>query len=113
MSDSPETVVFPKREARDIILRPIVTEKSVWVFSQNSDKYTFAVDPKANKIEIRSAIEKIFNVKVTKVNTLNCKGKPTRWGRKYHGNKSNWKKAVVTLREGDKIEIAGVSLFEQ
>jgi len=103
-------VVFPKRTARDIILRPIVTEKSVTLSQEN--KYTFAVDPVANKCEIRSAIEHIFKVKVLKVNTLNVKGKPKRWGRKYEGHKSDWKKAVVTLKEGDKIEIAGVNLFE-
>ncbi|NDD27168.1 MAG: 50S ribosomal protein L23 [Proteobacteria bacterium] len=105
-----QTVVFPKRTARDIILRPIVTEKSVALSSEN--KYTFAVDPKANKIEIRLAIENIFKVKVLNVSTLNCKGKPKRWGRKYHGHKSDWKKAIVTVREGEKIEIAGVNLFE-
>lgn len=104
-------VVFPSRTARDIILRPIVTEKSVALSAEN--KYTFAVDPKANKIEIRSAIEHIFKVKVLKVNTLNVKGKPKRWGRKYHGHKSDWKKAVVTLKQGDKIELAGVNFYEQ
>lgn len=105
-----QKVVFPKRTARDIILRPIVTEKSVSLSQEN--KYTFAVDPKSNKCEIRSAIEHIFKVKVLKVNTLNVKGKPKRWGRRFEGHKSDWKKAVVTLKEGDKIEIAGVNLFE-
>lgn len=108
-----KTVVFPTRTERDIILRPIVTEKSVSLSSEN--KYTFAVDPQANKCEIRSAVEHIFKVKVLGVNTLNVKGKPKRWrsrGRPYRGHKSDWKKAIVTLRQGDKIEIAGVNLFE-
>ena len=105
------TELLPKRTARDIILRPIVTEKSVALSSEN--KYTFAVDPKSNKCEIRSAIEEIFKVKVLKINTLTVKGKPRRWGRKYTGHRSNWKKAMVTLRDGDKIEIQGVNYFEQ
>lgn len=103
------TVVFPKRTARDIILRPIVTEKSVTLGAEN--KYTFAVDPRANKCEIRAAVEHIFKVKVLKVNTLNVKGKPKRFKR-YQGHKSDWKKAIITLKEGDKIEIAGVNMFE-
>jgi len=92
-------------------LRPIITEKSVTLSAEN--KYTFAVDPNSNKCEIRSAIEHIFKVKVLKVNTMNVKGKPRRWGRRYQGHRSDWKKAMVTLREGDKIEIAGVNYFEQ
>jgi len=96
--------------AREIVKKPIVTEKSMEGAAYN--KYTFRVDPKANKIEIRKAIEKIFNVKVTKVNTLNVEGKERKRGR-YVGKTSDWKKAVVTLREGDKIEIGGVDYFEQ
>lgn len=106
-----ELITLPKRTARDIILRPLITEKSVTLAQEN--KYTFAVDPKSNKVEIRGAIESIFKVKVLKVNTLNVKGKPKRWGRRYKGHKSDWKKAIVTLKEGDKIEIAGVNFFEQ
>jgi large subunit ribosomal protein L23 len=105
------TQLLPNRTARDIILRPIISEKSVTLTADN--KYTFEVETKANKIEIREAVESIFKVKVLKVNTLNVKGKPKRWGRRYHGHKSDWKKAVVTLKEGDKIEIAGVNFFEQ
>lgn len=106
-----ETIQIHNRTARDIILRPIITEKSVTLSAEN--KYTFAVDPKSNKCEIRSAVEQIFKVKVLSVNTLNVKGKPKRWGRRYKGHKSDWKKAIVTLKEGDKIEIAGVNYFEQ
>jgi large subunit ribosomal protein L23 len=103
--------VLPSRTARDIILRPIVTEKTTALSAEN--KYTFEVATDANKYEIRDAIEHIFKVKVLKVNTINVKGKPKRWGRRYQGHKSDWKKAVLTLKEGDKIELGGVSLFEQ
>jgi large subunit ribosomal protein L23 len=102
---------LPNRTARDVILRPIVTEKSVALSSEG--KYTFAVDPKANKCEISSAVEQIFKVKVTKVNTIAVKGKPRRWGRRYNGHKSDWKKAMVTLRAGDKIEFQGVDFYQQ
>ncbi len=110
MTDA-KPVVMPNRTPWDIILRPLVTEKSVALSAEN--KYTFAVDTRANKIEIRSAIEHVFKVKVLKVNTINVKGKPKRWGRRYEGHRSDWKKAIVTLKDGDKIEIAGVNLFEQ
>lgn len=88
--------------AQDIILKPLVSEKSYGLIKHN--KYTFAVHPKAKKIEIRKAVEEIFKVNVTAVNTLSVKGKPKKQGRT-SGRRSNWKKAVVTLKEGDKIEI--------
>lgn len=86
-----------------IIKRPLMTEK---VVNQKDDqnKYTFVVDRDANKMEIRRAIEAQFNVVVTSVNTLNYNGKPKRQGR-FTGYRAAWKKAVVTLRKGDKIEI--------
>ena len=88
--------------AHDIIIRPIVTEKSSSLMEMN--KYTFEVARDANKIEIAQAVEAIFNVKVTKVNTINVKAKPKRMG--YHkGFTRTWKKAMVTLADGDKIEI--------
>lgn len=95
---------------RDLLIKPIMTEKS-W---ENStlNKYTFKVDSRANKIEIRKAVEKIFNVKVTKVNTLTVRGKKRRRGR-YEGMTPEWKKAIVTLKEGDRISIGGVDYFEQ
>ena len=95
---------------RDLLIKPIMTEKS-W---ENStlNKYTFKVDKRANKIEIRKAVEKIFNVKVTKVNTLTVRGKKRRRGR-YEGMTPEWKKAIVTLKEGDRISIGGVDYFEQ
>lgn len=90
------------KDYRDIILKPIVTEKSMNLLADN--KYTFLVDKKANKSEIKSAIESIFKVKVESVNTMNIKGKPKRMGR-YEGKKPDRKKAVVTLKAGQKIRI--------
>ncbi|MDQ7823182.1 MAG: 50S ribosomal protein L23 [Candidatus Eremiobacteraeota bacterium] len=98
------------KTVRDIIKKPIITEKSMEGAAIN--KYTFKVEKTANKVEIRKAIEKIFNVKVISVNTLNVTGKVRRRG-KYEGRTSDWKKAIVTLKEGDKIEIGGVDYFEQ
>lgn len=89
-------------EARDIIIRPVVTEKSVAMMEQN--KYVFRVALSANKIEIKKAIEEIFKVKVVGVNTLRIKGKKKRMGR-YEGKTSDYKKAVVQLAEGDHIEV--------
>jgi len=89
------------KNPRDIIIKPIVSEKSYKLIEGN--KYTFQVHPDAKKIEIRKAVEEIFNVSVTKVNTITVKGKPKRQGW-FRGRRPNWKKAIVTLREGDKIE---------
>lgn len=87
---------------REIIVRPIVTEKMA-VLQEEQNKVSFEVDRSANKIEIRKAIEGRFNVKVKKVATINMKGKLKRMGR-FEGRQSQWKKAVVTLREGFKID---------
>jgi len=89
------------KTARDIILKPIISEKSYDLIEQN--KYTFEVHPSAKKIEIRKAVEEIFNVGVTKVNTIHMIGKMRRQ-RYTMGRSKNWKKAIVTLKEGDKIE---------
>ena len=85
--------------ARDIILAPVITEKSVAALSEK--KYTFRVADGANKIEIAKAVEEIFGVKVAKVNTISMKGKLRRMGR-HEGYTSDWKKAVVTLTEESK-----------
>ena len=69
---------------------------------ESNNTYTFKVSINANKIEIKNAIEKIFAVKVTNINTIRMMGKPKRLG-KYNGYRPNWKKAIVTLRAGDKI----------
>lgn len=89
-------------DPRDIIFRPIVTEQSMGEIA--AGKYTFAVDLRANKTMIRKAVETIFGVKVTGVNTMRMLGKQRRRGA-FVGRKPNWKKAVVTLAEGQKIEL--------
>ena len=85
--------------ARDIILAPVITEKSVAGLSEK--KYTFRVANGSNKIEIAKAVEEIFGVKVAKVNTISMKGKKRRMGR-FEGYTSDWKKAVVTLTADSK-----------
>lgn len=88
--------------ARDVVLRPLVTEKSLRV-SERQNAYTFAVDPKANKVQIRRAIEALFHVKVLDVRTALRKGKPKRFGWNMQRTPSQ-KRAVVTLKAGDTIE---------
>ncbi|MET0395885.1 MAG: 50S ribosomal protein L23 [Longimicrobiaceae bacterium] len=91
------------RSIHDVIVRPLLTEKSTQQLdAQNA--YTFVVDKTANKIEIAYAIEKQFGVKVKAVRTMRYAGKDRRVG-KYVGRRASWKKAVVTLQEGDTIEI--------
>ena len=87
------------RDPRDIILAPVVSEKSYSLLDQNT--YTFLVKPTANKTEIKIAIEQIFGVKVTSVNTMNRKGK-ARFGM---GKRPDTKRAIVTVAEGDRIDI--------
>ena len=91
-------------DPREIIIRPIISEHSYDLMEDN--KYTFEVHKDANKIEVAKAIEAIFDVKVTKVNTLNVKPKPKRM-RYQAGKTRSWKKAIVTLKEGDTIELFG------
>ena len=86
----------------DILKAPVITEKSQ--LNKENGKYTFKVDPKANKIEIKNAIEKIFNVKVTSIRTLNVKPKKRRVGR-YTGLTNRSKKAIITLAEGQTIDL--------
>ena len=94
------------RNPRDIILKPVVSEKSYANFDANV--YTFVVAPDANKIEIRQAIETIFSVRVTNVNTVNRKGKRKRNRRTGGwGSRPSSKRAIVSLAEGDRIEIFG------
>jgi large subunit ribosomal protein L23 len=93
-------------EARQVIVRPIMSEKSYELLGANA--YTFQVHPDANKIQVRQAVEEIFGVKVTKVTTLNRKGKrkrsPSRRTLTY-GRRPDTKRAVVTLAEGDRIDL--------
>ncbi|EGR95572.1 50S ribosomal protein L23 [Cutibacterium namnetense] len=90
------------RDPRDIILAPVVSEKSYSLLDQNT--YTFLVKPTANKTEIKIAIEQIFGVKVTSVNTMNRKGKVRRT-RTGVGKRPDTKRAIVTVAEGDRIDI--------
>ena len=87
-------------KAQDIVIRPIITEKSM---AGNAEKkYTFEVCKDANKIEIAKAVEEIFGVKVAKVNTLNMQGKEKRMGMRPAGRRASWKKAMVTLTADSK-----------
>lgn len=89
--------------AQQIIQRPLVTERSM-VIRDTQNKYSFKVHPRATKPEIRKAIEELFSVKVTAVATMNVAGKPKRLGRSA-GYRASWKKAIVTVAAGQKIEI--------
>jgi len=90
------------KSSRDVIIRPIVSEKSYAGIEQNS--YTFLVDPRANKTEIKEAVQAIWEVRVTSVNTLRRRGKLKRRGWT-KGKRADEKRAIVTLAEGDSIEI--------
>ncbi|MFW6640121.1 50S ribosomal protein L23 [Nocardiopsis algeriensis] len=91
-------------DPRDIIIEPVISEKSYGLMDEN--KYTFVVRPDANKTQIKIAVEQIFEVKVTGVNTINRKGKRkrTRFG---YGKRPDTKRAIVSLAEGDRIDIFG------
>ena len=89
-------------DASQVIIRPVVSEKSYVLAT--ADKYTFRVHPDAHKTQIKQAVEQLFDVNVIEVRTISVKSKPKRRG--YNkGAKPGWKKAIVQLREGDKIEI--------
>ena len=94
------------KDPRDILLAPVVSEKSYGLLDEG--KYTFIVDPRANKTEIKIAVERVFGVKVDSVNTLNRQGKSrrTKFGL---GKRKNTKRAIVTLKEGS-IDIFGGSV---
>jgi large subunit ribosomal protein L23 len=91
------------KDPRDILIAPVVSEKSYGLLDEG--KYTFVVDPRANKTEIKIAVEQVFSVKVDSVNTINRKGK-TRRTRSGIGKRKDTKRAIVTLREGT-IDIFG------
>ncbi|MCL6581936.1 MAG: 50S ribosomal protein L23 [Firmicutes bacterium] len=88
--------------ARDVIIRPLVSEKSTGAMADN--KYTFLVDPKANKTQIKQAVEEIFGVTVVEVNTVRRLGKMRRMGY-FRGRQPSTKKAIVTVKEGQKIKV--------
>jgi len=100
--------------ARDVIIAPLITEKSMagTMFQQ----YAFEVHPRATKTQIRKAVEEIFGVTVRKVNTVHVGGKQKQFARRgvrTEGQTADWKKAVVTIAPGQKIELGGVNFFEQ
>jgi large subunit ribosomal protein L23 len=90
------------RAPQDIVVQPIISEKMEYL-QEAQRKYAFKVRPGANKVEIKEAVEAIYNVTVTDVNVMNRRGKKRRV-RYTEGRRSNWKRAVVTLKEGDSIE---------
>ena len=90
--------------AFDVIKTVRLTEKGTRQ-SEKYNQYTVVADPRANKTQIRQAVQELFKVKVTKVNTLNVRGKARRQRTAQAGNSSNWKKALVTLKDGDKITL--------
>lgn len=92
---------------RDVVIAPVVSEKSYSLIDEG--RYTFLVHPSSNKTEIKQAIESIFGVKVDSVNTLNRKGKRKRFGR-VMGKRSDTKRAIVTLAEGESIDIFDTGL---
>jgi large subunit ribosomal protein L23 len=92
------------KDHRDVLIAPVVSEKSYGLLDNN--KYTFLVHPDANKTEIKIAVEKVFNVKVTSVNTLNRQGKARRTARGI-GRRKDTKRAIVSLAEGHRIDIFG------
>lgn len=94
------------KNPRDIILKPVVSEKSYDLIEHNNT-YTFVVEPRANKTEIRQAVQSIFDVTVTRVNTQNRKGKTKRTGY-VMGKRKDIKRALVTLAPGDDIDLFGV-----
>jgi large subunit ribosomal protein L23 len=92
-------------DIRNIIKRPIVTEKAA-LMKEKNNKYTFVVDKSANKFQIKHAVETLFNVKVKSVHTLSCVGKRLRVGKYAAGYRSDWKKAIVKLGKGQEIRLA-------
>lgn len=94
------------KSAHKTVIRALITEKGTGL-REKGNKYVFQVDAGANKIEIRQAIEQIFSVHVVNVRTMNVPGKEKRQGR-YSGYRPDWKKAIVTIKDGEAIE-----LFEQ
>ena len=89
-------------DARQVVIAPVVSEKSYSLIEDN--KYSFRVHPRAHKTQIRQAVEELFDVKVESVNIVKVKAKPKRRGL-HRGQRPGWKKAIVQLREGDRIEI--------
>lgn len=96
---------------QDIILKPVISERSIDLLP--TGKYTFKVAKDANKVEIAKAVEQLFSVEVTKVNTMNCKGRTKRVGR-FTGKTADWKKAIVTINQepADKKTKSSIEFFD-
>ncbi len=92
-----------KRDSHQILIKPLLTEKST-ILRENQNKICFAVHPGSNKLEIRRAVEEVLKVRVAKVSVVNMNGKPKRAGR-FLGKRPDWKKAIITLREGEKTDM--------
>lgn len=90
------------RNPHEVLIKPVVSERSTGLMEES--KYTFEVDKKANKIEIKHAVETIFKVNVVDVNTMNVPGKKKRQG-KFEGMTPSWKKAIVTIKAGQRLPI--------
>lgn len=91
------------KDLSKVIVRPIITEQG-GIMRELNNEYSFQVAPEANKLEVKSAVEQYFGVKVTQVRTMNYRGKVKRMGR-FSGKRADWKKAVVTLAEGETIDL--------
>src|SRR6187431_1864758 len=98
------TAAAVQKDPREVLLKPVISEKSYGLLDEN--KYTFEVHPDANKTEIKIAVEKVFNVTVTSVNTLNRQGKRRRT-RTGWGKRKDTKRAIVSVAAGDRIDIFG------
>ena len=99
---------------RDVIKSTVISEKSIAATAMN--QFTFKVHAEATKTQIRDAVTKIFNVDVTKINTVKLRGKTkttARKGSRIEGKRSDWKKATVTLKPGQVIELGGINYFQQ
>ena len=104
--EAPKATSFPKPTERDfaVILSPVITEKSMAAM-QDSNKVTLKVAHDTNKTEVKLAFQRIFQVKVTGVQILNVKAKATTRGTRYHGHIQGYKKAIVTIAEGEAIDL--------
>lgn len=90
---------------KEVLVQPVISEKSFFL-AEKENKYTFKVSPSVNRMEVANAIAEKFDVTVESVNISNVRGKKVRFGKtRKEGSRSNWKKAVIKLAEGDKIEI--------
>ncbi|MFN2461262.1 MAG: 50S ribosomal protein L23 [Candidatus Velthaea sp.] len=101
-------------DGRYVVRSPLITEKSMAATA--AQQYSFEVHPQATKTQIKHAIQQIFKVTVTKINTITVPGKTKNFARRgvrTSGRQSDWKKAIVTLAAGQKIELGGVNYFEQ